>query len=428
MWRWSSPLTAKANDSYKNIDIFVGVFYFIRGEDMLFSLGIIVIFGLVFDNIFKKIKLPGLLGLLILGILIGPFGLDLLSNDILDISEDLRRIALIIILLRAGLGIKRVDIEKNSVAVLKMGFIPGLIEGLTIALVSIKLLNFTFIQGGILGFIIAAVSPAVVVPSMLDIIETGLGEEKGVPTLITASASIDDVFAITIFGIFLDLYITGGNSLFLKFLNIPISIILGIALGALISIILIKTFQKYTLRLRKISNSKKILLVLGASMLFSAIEDILSGTIAIASLLGIMAIGFLISEKLPKIGKELSEGFNKIWVFARFLLFVLVGAEVNIYTAIEGGKIGIIIIAIGLISRSIGVILSLKGSKLNAKEKLFCIIAYSPKATVQAAIGSIPLAMGVEGGELILAIAVLSILITAPLGAIGIKLSSVRLL
>lgn len=395
---------------------------------MLFSLGIIVIFGLVFDNIFKKIKLPGLLGLLILGILIGPFGLDLLSNDILDISEDLRRIALIIILLRAGLGIKRVDIEKNSVAVLKMGFIPGLIEGLTIALVSIKLLNFTFIQGGILGFIIAAVSPAVVVPSMLDIIETGLGEEKGVPTLITASASIDDVFAITIFGIFLDLYITGGNSLFLKFLNIPISIILGIALGALISIILIKTFQKYTLRLREISNSKKILLVLGASMLFSAIEDILSGTIAIASLLGIMAIGFLISEKLPKIGKELSEGFNKIWVFARFLLFVLVGAEVNIYTAIEGGKIGIIIIAIGLISRSIGVILSLKGSKLNAKEKLFCIIAYSPKATVQAAIGSIPLAMGVEGGELILAIAVLSILITAPLGAIGIKLSSVRLL
>ena len=428
MWRWSSPLTAKANDSYKNIDIFVGVFYFIRGEDMLFSLGIIVIFGLVFDNIFKKIKLPGLLGLLILGILIGPFGLDLLSNDILDISEDLRRIALIIILLRAGLGIKRVDIEKNSVAVLKMGFIPGLFEGLTIALVSIKLLNFTFIQGGILGFIIAAVSPAVVVPSMLDIIETGLGEEKGVPTLITASASIDDVFAITIFGIFLDLYITGGNSLFLKFLNIPISIILGIALGALISIILIKTFQKYTLRLREISNSKKILLVLGASMLFSAIEDILSGTIAIASLLGIMAIGFLISEKLPKIGKELSEGFNKIWVFARFLLFVLVGAEVNIYTAIEGGKIGIIIIAIGLISRSIGVILSLKGSKLNAKEKLFCIIAYSPKATVQAAIGSIPLAMGVEGGELILAIAVLSILITAPLGAIGIKLSSVRLL
>lgn len=169
---------------------------------MLFSLGIIVILGFVFDNIFKKVKLPGLLGLLILGVLIGPFGLDILSNYILDISEDLRKIALIIILLRAGLGIKREDLEKNSVAALKMGFIPGIFEGFTIALVSIKLLNFTFIQGGILGFIIAAISPAVVVPSMLDIMMKGLGKEKGVPALITASASIDDVFAITIFGVF----------------------------------------------------------------------------------------------------------------------------------------------------------------------------------------------------------------------------------
>ena len=390
---------------------------------MATSLGIIIILGLIFSKLFEKIKLPGLLGLLILGVLIGQYGIDLLDKDILSASGDLRKIALIIILLRAGLGIKREDLKKNGINALKMSFIPGVMEGFTIAFISIRLLGFSFVQGGILGFIIAAVSPAVVVPSMLGMIKEGLGKEKAIPTLIIAGASIDDVFAITIFGAFLSLYSGGENSIGLQLLNIPISIILGILIGGIIAFILVKIFNKYS-----ITDVKKVLIVLGASVLFTSLETILKPNIEIASLLGVMAIGFIIAEKIPKTGNALSIGFNKIWTFAQMLLFILVGAEVNVLVALKAGKVGLIIILIGLIARSIGVLVSLIGSDLNLKEKLFCIIAYTPKATVQAAIGSIPLSLGVEGGELILAIAVLSILITAPLGAIGINYSGKRLL
>lgn len=390
---------------------------------MAFSLGIIIILGLIFNTIFEKFKLPGLLGLLILGVLIGPYGIGLLGKDILSSSGDLRKIALIVILLRAGLGIKKEDLKENGISALKMSFIPGVVEGFTIAFMSVKLLNFSFIQGGILGFIIAAVSPAVVVPSMLKMIKQGLGKEKAIPTLIIAGASIDDVFAITIFGAFLSLYSGGNKYIGLQLLNIPVSIILGVLLGVIFAFILVHIFKRYNL-----TDTKKILIVLGISILFTEVEKLLKPSIEIASLLGVMTIGFIISEKLPRIGKELSNGFNKIWTFAQMLLFILVGAEVNVSIALKAGKIGIIIIAIGLIGRSTGVIISLMGSNLNLKEKLFCIISYTPKATVQAAIGAIPLTLGVEGGEVILAIAVLSILITAPLGAIGINYSGEKLL
>ena len=390
---------------------------------MAFSLGIIIILGLISNKLFEKIKLPGLLGLLILGILIGPYGIDLLDKDILSASGDLRKIALIIILLRAGLGIKKSDIEKNSINALRMGFIPGLMEGFIIALISIKLLGFSFIQGGILGFIIAAVSPAVVVPSMLNMIKEGLGKEKAVPTLIIAGASIDDVFAITIFGVFLSLYSGVNKSIFVQLLNIPISISLGILIGSIIAILLVGFFKKYS-----IVDTKKLLMVMGISILFTEMEDLLKANIQIASLLGVMVIGFIISERLPRVGKDLSIAFNKIWIFAQMLLFVLVGAEVDIKIALRSGAVGLLIISIGLVARSFGVIISLKGSDLNKKEKLFCIIAYTPKATVQAAIGSIPLGLGVEGGDVILAIAVLSIMVTAPLGAIGIKTYGGKLL
>ena len=358
---------------------------------MAFSLGIIMILGLIFKKAFENFKLPGLLGLLILGILIGPYGIDLLDKDILSASGDLRKIALIIILLRAGLGIKKSDIEKNSINALRMGFVPGLLEGFTIALISIKLLGFTFIQGGILGFIIAAVSPAVVVPSMLNMIKEGLGKEKGVPTLIIAGASIDDVFAITIFGVFLSLYSGGNKSIFSQLLNIPISIGLGILIGSIIAILLVRIFKKYNIVV-----TKKLLIVIGLSILFTELEDVLKPNIQVASLLGVMAIGFIISERLPRVGKDLSIGFNKVWTFAQMILFVLVGAEVDIRIAFASGAIGLLIIFIGLISRSIGVLVSLKGSDLNKKERLFCIISYTPKATVQAAIGSIPLSLGVK--------------------------------
>ena len=390
---------------------------------MAISFGIILILGLLVSKLFEKIRMPSLLGLLILGVVIGPYGMDLLQSDMMNASADFRKIALIIILLRAGLGINKDDLKRVGKPALKMAFIPGLIEGLFIALGSVKLLNFTFVQGGILGFIIAAVSPAVVVPSMLRLMEKNLGEKKGIPTLILASASIDDVVAITIFTAFLGIYSGSNVSLLGQILKIPISILAGIVTGLVVGLILVRIFKRYN-----IIDNKKVLLILGLSILLVELENIFKMKIEIATLLGVMTIGFIIAEKSPDIGKLISKKLNGIWIFAEMLLFVLVGAEVNIDLAIEAGKLGVIILVIGLIGRSIGVLISLVATDFNLKEKLFCIISYIPKATVQAAIGAIPLSLGVESGDLILAIAVLAILITAPLGAIGINFTAENLL
>lgn len=390
---------------------------------MAASLAIIILLGMPANKLFEKLKVPGLLGMLLLGVFIGPYGFNLLDSDLINASADLRKIALIIILLRAGLGINKNDLKKIGNTALKMSCIPGLIEGFFIAFASMKLLNFTLIQGGILGFIIAAVSPAVVVPSMLNLIENKLGVNKGIPTLILAGASIDDVFAITIFSAFLGLYSGTHKDIGIQLFNIPISIILGIILGAIIGYILVIVFKKNHIR-----DTKKVLLIIGLSILLTELEASLNTKIEIASLLGVMTIGFIIVEKLPNVGKRLSLKFNKIWVFAEILLFVLVGAQVNVSVAIKAGGVGILVILIGLIGRSIGVYLSLIGTDLNPKERAFCVISYIPKATVQAAMGAVPLSFGVASGEVILAIAVLSILITAPLGAIGISLSAEKFL
>lgn len=387
------------------------------------SLAIIILLGLIANKLFEKLKLPGLLGMLILGIIIGPHGLNWLSKDILNASSDLRKIALIVILLRAGLGLNKDELKLVGKTALKLSCIPGIIEGLFIAIASVKLLGFSFIQGGLLGFIIAAVSPAVVVPQMLNLIDKGLGKAKGIPTLILAGASIDDVFAITIFSTFLGVYAGKNINIAIQILKIPVSIILGTLIGVLSAIIIIEIFKKYS-----IDNTKKILIILSMSIILTLIEALLKGKLEIASLLGVMALGFVISDKIPSIRDKISKGLNEIWVFAQILLFVLVGAEVNMVVAFKSGFLGIIIIALGLIGRSIGVLISLKGSNLNKKEKLFCVIAYIPKATVQAAMGAVPLANGVAAGDIILAIAVLSILTTAPLGAIAINLSGPRLL
>ncbi len=390
---------------------------------MATSLALILLLGLLAGGLFEKINLPGLLGMILVGVLIGPYGFSLLSDDMLRISADLRNIALIIILLRAGLGIEKEDIKKVGKPAIKLSFIPGLLEGFTIAFLSMYFFNFTFVQGGILGFIIAAVSPAVIVPAMLDLMDRGLGREKNIPTLILAGASIDDVFAITIFTAFLGIYGGGEINIGIKILTIPLSIVLGVIAGLIVGWILIKVFQLYT-----IPSTESMLLVLSSAILLSSLEKFLQSRINIAGLLGVMAIGFIISEKKPDLGKELSAKFNLVWVFAQILLFVLVGAQVNIILAFDAGIKGIIIIGIGLLARSLGVFLSLVGSELNPRERLFSVIAYLPKATVQAAIGAIPLSMGVESGDLILSLAVLSIIITAPLGAIGIKATGDKLL
>ncbi|WP_454053186.1 cation:proton antiporter [Clostridium sp. Marseille-Q7071] len=390
---------------------------------MATSIALILLLGFIVNSIFNKIKLPGLLGMLILGVIIGPYGLNLLSNSILTISPDIRKIALIIILLRAGLGINKKELKEVGITAIKFSCIPGIIEGLFIAIICTKLLGFTFIEGGILGFIIAAVSPAVIVPSMLELIENKIGTNKGIPTIILAGASIDDVFAITIFTSFLSMY--GGNkvNLGLKVLEIPLSILLGILLGIIVSIILLQVFKIF-----KIRNTKKVLLVLASAILLNSLEGILKDKIEIATLLGVMTIGFVITEKDNAIGKALSDKFNKMWIFAEIFLFVLVGAQVNISVAIDAGFLGILIILFGLLGRSIGVFICTIGTNLNLKERLFCVIAYIPKATVQAAIGAVPLSVGVASGDIMLAIAFLSILITAPLGAIGIKISSNKFL
>lgn len=390
---------------------------------MATSIAIIILLAIVSNFIFEKIKLPGLLGMLILGITIGPYGFNLIHGDLLNISSDLRKIALIVILLRAGMGIKTSDLKKIGKPAIKMSCIPGILEGFFIAFISTKLLGFTFIQGGILGFIIAAVSPAVVVPQMINLIDNKIGTNKSIPTLILAGASIDDVFAITILTSFLALYSGKDVNIASQLLQIPLSIILGIGLGLILGFIIIYLFKKCS-----INDVKKILIVLAISILLTTLETIFKDKLLIASLLGVMTIGFVLTEKLPNVAAPLSQGLNKLWIFAEILLFVLVGAQVNISVAFTSGAIGIIIIFIGLVGRSIGVIISLIGTNLNVKERIFCVISYIPKATVQAAMGALPLSLGVVSGDLILAISVLSILVTAPLGAIGIKVSSKSLL
>lgn len=390
---------------------------------MATSFALIALLGLLSGRFFEKLKLPGLLGMIIVGILIGPYGFSLLSEDILRVSGDLRNIALIVILLRAGLGLKKEDIKEVGKPAVKLSFIPGILEGFTVAFLSMQMFKFSFVQGGILGFIIAAVSPAVIVPAMLDLMDRGLGKDKNIPTLILAGASIDDVFAITVFSAFLGIYGGGKINISAQVLKIPLSILLGIITGLLIGWILIQIFKRYT-----IPNTQKMLFVLSSAILLITFEKMIEFKIDIAGLLGVMAIGFILFEKIPTVGKQLSAKFNEVWVFAQVLLFVLVGAQVNVSLALDAGLKGILLIGIGLLARSAGVLLSLLGTDLNNKERLFAVIAYTPKATVQAAIGAIPLSMGVESGDLILSLAVLSIILTAPLGAIAIKATADKLL
>jgi len=382
-----------------------------------------MLLGMLANVIFTKMKLPGLLGMLLLGILIGPYGFDWLDPMLMEVAGDLRRLALIVILLRAGLGISKDKLASVGSAAVRMGFIPGIFEGLMVAFVSTKLLGLSFIEGGILGFIIAAVSPAVVVPLMLQFSHERLGTNKNIPTLILAGASLDDIFAITIFSTFLGLYSGNHMNIGIQLAGIPVSIILGILSGAIIGYILVQVFKRYHIR-----DTKKVMIIMGVAILLTSLEDLLEGSVEIAALLGVMTIGFIILELVPKAAHRLSAKFNKIWVLAEIILFVLVGAQVNTALALDAGFVGLAIIGAGLLARSIGTWISILGTDLNMKERLFCVISYTPKATVQAAIGAVPLSYGVASGELILAMAVLSIIVTAPLGAIAMKYSSTRLL
>lgn len=392
-------------------------------DNILLSLAIIIVFGLIFSRFFSKIGLPGLLGMLVLGVLIGPYYLNLIDPRFLGISSDLRVMALIIILLRAGLSLHRDALRKVGSAAIKISFVPCLMEGLTIMVVAHFILSLSWLVSGMLGFIIAAVSPAVVVPSMLSFIERGMGTAKGIPTLLMAGASADNVVAITIFSAFFGYYINNSLNIGLAIIGIPVSLILGMIMGFVLGLLILRIFKRYS-----VGSSEKILIILASAILLKELGDYLQNYVPVAALLGIMVLGFVIVDRNPNIGLELSSKFSKIWILAEIILFVLVGAEVNINLVISAGIAGIIIICIGLLARSLGVYASLSGTELNHKEKLFSMVANTPKATVQAAIGAVPLAAGVASGDVILAISVLAIILTAPLGSLGIKLMGDKIL
>ena len=395
---------------------------------MLTSLSLIFLVGLSTAAICRKIRLPRIIGMLVTGVVLGPFVLDLLDASILGISAELRQIALIIIFIKAGLSLDIGDLKKVGRPAVLLSFLPALLEIGAFVLIAPFVLGVTRLESAILGAVLGAVSPAVVVPKMVSLIEEQRGTDKSIPQLILAGASLDDVFVIVLFSAFLRMA-QGGSAQAMDFVNIPISIVLGILLGALAGVLLAFVFELAHRKNRSIRNSFKVILVVGAAFLLMTAETKLENVLAVSGLLAVMSMACLIRMRCrPAVGRGLAAKFGKLWLAAEVILFVLVGAAVDIrYTAEAGlGAIGMILL--GLVFRSIGVLLCLIGTSLNGREKLFCIIAYLPKATVQAAIGSVPLSLGLPCGKLVLSVAVLSILLTAPLGAIGMDATSERLL
>lgn len=389
---------------------------------MLFSLTLIFLSGIVLGSIFNHLKLPQLLGMLLTGIILGPYLLNLLDPKILSISTDLRQIALIIILTRAGLNLDINDLKKVGRPAVLMCFVPATFEILGMIIFAPKFLGLGLLDSAILGTVIAAVSPAVVVPKMLKLMEDGYGTEEGIPQLIMAGASVDDVFVIVLFTSFIGLASNGTFSA-LNLIKIPTSIFFGISVGFLCAILLIYFFKKVHIR-----DSMKVIIILNISFLLVTFEHSLTGIIGFSGLLAIMSMGTGIQEKNSILAKRLSSKYSKLWIAAEVILFVLVGATVNIKYALGASIPAILLIMTVIVFRMVGVFLCLLGTSFSYKERLFCMIAYCPKATVQAAIGSIPLSMGLSSGNIILTVAVLSILITAPLGAFAIDFSYKKLL
>ncbi|MBM6821994.1 cation:proton antiporter domain-containing protein [Fusobacterium mortiferum] len=389
---------------------------------MLLSLALIFLLGMILGSLFKKLKLPALLGMLLTGILLGPHFFNLLDSSILNISADLRQIALIIILTRAGLNLDIQDLKKVGRPAFFMCFIPATLEIIGMIILASYLFKLSFLDSAILGTVIAAVSPAVIVPKMLKLMEEGYGKKNSIPQLIMAGASVDDIFVIVLFTVFTGLATTGALS-FAEFIKIPTSIILGLLAGAILGKILVLFFEKIHLR-----DSNKVIILLSIAFLLVTLEKSITGVIGFSGLLAIMAMGGTIKKFRKEVAIRLSNKFSKLWIASELILFVLVGASVNINYLSSTGILAIILILGVLIFRMFGVFISLLRTPLDRKERLFSMIAYCPKATVQAAIGSIPLAMGLPCGELILSIAVLSILITAPLASFAIDLTYKKLL
>ena len=388
---------------------------------MLTSLAYIFLIGLAMAALCQQLHLPRIIGMLFTGILLGPFALNLLDDSILSISSELRQMALIIILIKAGLSLNLADLKKVGRPAVMMACVPASCEILAFFLLAPALMGVSRVEAAVMGAVLGAVSPAVVVPRMVQLMEEGYGTEKSIPQMILAGASCDDIFVIVLFSTFSSMA-QGGSASLADFAGIPVSILLGVALGAAAGWLLSWFFETAYAHKHMVRNSMKVIVVLGAAFLLMAAETWLKGRVPLSGLLAVVAMACTLKlRSTPAVTRRLSEKFGKLWLAAEVLLFVLVGAAVDVrYT--------LAMIALALMFRAAGVCLCMAGTALNRKERLFCVVAYLPKATVQAAIGSVPLAMGLPCGRLVLSVAVLAILITAPLGAIGMDASYRRLL
>ena len=389
---------------------------------MLLSIALILMVGMAMGWICRKIKLPSLLGMLVTGVVLGPYVLNLLAPGILNISADLRKIALIIILTRAGFGLDISGLKKIGRPAVMMCFVPASFELIGILLLAPRLLGISLIEAAIMGSVLAAVSPAVVVPRMVKLMENGYGTKKGIPQLILAGASVDDVYVIVLFTTFTGM-IQGKGVSVMSFVNIPLSIMLGIVIGILAGFLLAKFFEKVHIR-----DTSKVLIILSISFILVVIEDSLTTVVTFSALIAIMFIGVGLQKFRGEVAKRLSDKYNKLWVASEVFLFVLVGATVNINYLGNVGISAVIVIVGAIVFRMLGVFICLIGTKLSMGERAFAMMAYTPKATVQAAIGGIPLAMGLSCGDIVLTVAVLAIVLTAPLGAFAIDLSYKKLM
>lgn len=395
---------------------------------MLTSLALIFLVGLAMAAICQRLKLPRIIGMLLTGILLGPYALNWLDESILGISSQLRQIALIIILIKAGLSLNLADLKKVGRPAVMMACVPASFEILAYVLFAPAILGVSRVEAAVMGAVLGAVSPAVVVPRMVQLMETQYGTKKSIPQMILAGASCDDIFVIVLFSTFSSMA-QGGSVQVMDFVNIPISIVLGVALGAVAGYLLGGFFETAYAHKHYVRNSMKVIVVLGVAFLLMAIETWAKGIVSISGLLAVVAMACVLKLRSTTfVSKRLSEKFGKLWLAAEVLLFVLVGAAVDIRYTMNAGIVAVVMIGIALLFRAVGVMLCMVGTQRNVKERLFCIIAYLPKATVQAAIGSVPMAMGLACGQIVLSVAVLAILITAPLGAIGMDVSYQKLL
>lgn len=389
---------------------------------MLKSIALIMLIGMSAGWVCRKVKLPGLIGMLFTGIILGPYVLNMLDSSILLVSADIRKIALVIILTRAGLTLNLEDLKKVGRPAFLMCFVPATFEMIGMIILAPRLLDVSLIESAVIGAVVAAVSPAVVVPEMIKLMEEGYGTKQGIPQLILAGASVDDVYVIVMFTAFTSLA-QGSNVSVMSFVNIPVSIIFGIIIGIIIGKALAVVWKKVHIR-----DTVKAAIFLSVALLLVGVEASLNTPITFASLISVMFIGIALKKDRPDVAFRLSQKYNKMWVWAEVMLFVLVGATVDIGYVAYAGVSAIVIIIGALIFRMAGVALCMAGTKLKLKERVFCMLAYTPKATVQAAIGGVPLSMGLACGNTVLIVAVLAIIITAPLGAFAIDMTYRKLL